>query len=416
MTTRSGSTKWRMLGLSYLALIATFIPYIGWTPKIPEIIDELSISYTEAGLLGSVTALVGGLVLPFGGLLVDRWGAKNIILLGLVAVIIGQFGFAYAPEYSWMIVARALTGLGVGLLFVGPYTMAVHWFEQSGKNGVALGTMFTSDGVGTVISLYLFALVLTAWGWRNGSAIGGIALIAVFVIVALFLKNEPGHSPQRTTEHKPALSLKESLRPIADRNVLVAAAFFIGEWGLYALVASWMPTVLIEDAGWEPALAGLLSSLYVLAGVVTSIYFGLLSDKLGERKKIVVLAGFSMTVFVAALTIAMAAGNYTLVAICLPLIGLGVYTGMPVSLALATESAGSQHAGVVNGFILGIGFIFGGFVYPYILGYIKDTTGEFVVGFIGVTVATFLLCFIVALFGRDRKHTEPTSAQEAANT
>lgn len=66
--------------------------------------------------------------------------------------------------------------------------------------------------------------------------------------------------------------------------------------------------------------------------------------------------------------------------------------------------------------MLGTGFIVGGFVYPYVLGAIKDTTGSFVTGFFGVTVATLILCFLPALFGRDQRSGEPSevSASEAA--
>ncbi|WP_053385588.1 MFS transporter [Leucobacter japonicus] len=401
MNANTSSTKWVMLGLSYLVLIACFIPYIGWSVALLDISEEFSLSATQAGLLGSITALVGGLILPFAGVIGDRWGIKRIILVGIVASLIGQLLFSWAPDYTLLMLGRAVSGIGVGLLFVGPYTMAVNWFERERKSGIALGVMFTSDGIGSAFALYAFAIVLVALGWRTGSAVGGAFLVAIFIIAALFLKDAPKPEPAAvadTTEPDSGRSLASWL---FSRNVLVAAAFFIGEWGIFAVVAVWMPTILIEGAGWDATLAGLFSSLYVVIGMITSIGFGLVSDRLGRRKGLIVIAGIAMTVFMGVLTLGLSSGNYVLVALCLPLVGLGVYTGMPLALALAAESVPTRMAGAVNGFVLGIGFIVGGFVYPYFIGVVKDATGDYTVGFIAMVVATLVLNFVIALFAKD---------------
>lgn len=415
MQTTSPTTKWVMLGLSYLVLIACFVPYIGWSISLLDISKEFSLSATQAGLLGSITALVGGLILPFAGVIGDRIGIKKIILIGIVASLVGQLMFAWAPDYALLMVGRAITGLGVGLLFVGPYTMAINWFERERRSGVALGIMFTSDGIGTAFALYAFAIVLVAFGWRTGSVIGGVLLAAVFVISVVFLKDAPRDAHADDALPEAAVDGRSTARWLFTRNVLVAAAFFIGEWGIFAVVAVWMPTILIEDAGWDPALAGLFASLYVLVGIAPSIVFGLISDKLGRRKALIVAAGLAMTLFMGALTASLASGNYALVALCLPLVGLGVYTGMPLALALAAESVPARMTGAVNGFVLGIGFILGGFVYPYVIGAVKDATGEYTVGFIAMTVATCVLNLVVALLAKDvRRAPQQVSLPQAA--
>lgn len=410
--------KWKMLWLSYLALIACFIPYIGYSTQITQIMEDTSISYSETGLLASVTALVGGLILPFVGILLDKWGARNIILWGLLISAIGQIMFAYMSGFPSLVFARGVIGLGVGLLFVGPYSMAAQWFEKSNGMGSAMGVMFTSDGIGTVFSLYLFSFVLTAIGWKNGSAIGGIFLIVVLFISFFLLKNPP-HVQNREISSQPSgekSSFRGYLKVIGDRNVLMATAFFIGEWGLYAVMAYWVPTILIEEAGWSEGLAGFLTSLYVLVGIVPSIFFGLISDRMGKRKPFIILAGLLMTLSLTVLTIGIANNQYDLVAWMMPVVGLGVYTGMPVALASALESAGTRHVATANGFILGIGFLVGGFAYPFIMGYIKDSTGAYTIGFIGAIAATFILNFVAAFLAKDSKKGESIKTSTDVST
>ncbi|MGO3151491.1 MAG: MFS transporter [Galactobacter sp.] len=413
MNTTKPATKWVMLGLSYLVLIACFIPYIGWTPALIEISDELGLSGAESGLLSSITALVGGLILPFAGPIGDRYGTKKIILVGIAASIVGQLLFSYAPDYALALIARGISGIGVGLLFVGPYTMAVNWFEREKKNGIALGIMFTSDGVGSAFALYLFAMFLVAFGWRTGNMIGGVFLVVVFIVAAFFLKDVPKQRGETSVVIDAEGRHRSLMSWLFSRNVMVAAAFFIGEWGIFAVVAVWMPTILIENAGWSVTMAGLFSSLYVLIGMITSIGFGLVSDRLGKRRGLIVVAGVAMTLFMALLTTALAADNYVLVAVCLPLVGLGVYTGMPLALALATESVPVRLAGSVNGFVLGIGFIVGGFAYPYLMGFVKDSTGNYTLGFIAMTVATGVLNLLCALFAKDARRAESSSSSSS---
>ncbi|WP_240374138.1 MFS transporter [Bacillus piscicola] len=413
----SPKTKWFMLALSYIALVACFIPYIGYSTKLPQIMEATSINYASAGLLASVTALVGGLILPFVGVLVDRWGAKNIIILGLLVSAVGQLLFAYIPDYSMMVFSRGLIGLGVGLLFVGPYTMAAKWFEKEDGIGSAMGVMFSSDGIGTVFALYLFSFLLTGLGWQHGSAIGGIFLLGILVLTVFFLK-EPPHFEQekqeRLTNPDEKFTVKDYLHVIGNKNVIVATAFFVGEWGLYAVIAYWIPTILMEGAGWSEGLTGFLASLYVLIGVVPSIVFGLMSDKMGKRKPFIVSAGLWMTIMLIALTIALVNNRFDLVAWIMPLVGIGVYTGMPVALALAAESVGSKYVATANGFILGTGFLLGGFLYPFIMGYIKDITGTYTVGFIGAIAATFLLNFLIGFLGKDMKKRTGNDQDEVA--
>ena len=401
MNPNNPTTKWVMLGLAYLVLVACFIPYIGWSVALLDILADFDLSNAQAGLLGSITALIGGLVLPFAGVIGDRIGTKKIILIGIVAAIVGQLLFAYAPDYGMLMVGRAVSGLGVGLLFVGPYTMAVNWFQRERRSGIALGIMFTSDGIGSYLSLYAFAIILTAYGWRTGSTIGTVFLVAILIISAIFLKDAP--QAEVTEEIAIETSGRSTVSWLMNRNVIAAALFFIGEWGIFAIVAVWMPTILIEKAAWDPALAGLLSSLYVVFGILPSIIFGQISDRMRRRKPLIISAGLLMTVALGLLTLFLSTGNYALVAVLLPVIGLGVYTGMPVAMALATDSVPPNKAGAVNGFVLGIGFIVGGFVYPWVMGMVRDSTGDYTAGFVAMIIATLLLNFLCPFMLKDTR-------------
>ena len=151
------------------------------------------------------------------------------------------------------------------------------------------------------------------------------------------------------------------------------------------------------------SLAGFLTSLFSIAGMAAAFGAPLIAEKLGSKKPVILVAGVLTAVAIAGLTAFLASGNYVWVAICIPLMGLGVYGGEPLTLAEAVESVSAKHAGIVTGVILGVPWIVSGFAYPYILGAIKDGTGSFVNGFIALTIATVVLCAISPLFIKDTK-------------
>lgn len=399
--------RWAMLLISFSALIGVFIPYVGQSTQLASIIEDLGISHTQAGLFGSVTALLGGIVLPFAGVLVEKWGAKKIIIIGLIISIISQIMFAYMPTYSLMVLAKAIGGIGVGLLFVGPYTLAVQWFEDIGNNGLALGVMFSSDGVGTAFAVYLYAYVFLIMDWRNGMAVGGLFLFLI-LLITIFLLKEPSNFQRDNKESYSSgssdkVGFNDYIKVLTTKNALVAVSFFVAEWGIYAVVGNWAPTIFIEGAGWSESLAGFMTSLYALIGIIPAIIFGFISDKLGKRKPFFVIAALWMTLSVTLTAIALANEAFIATAIFMMFIGVGVYTGMPIILALATETVGSRRIGLLNGIVLGTGFLVGGFVYPAVIGYVKDITGAYNKGFIGIAIATFILAFLVSLFAEDVK-------------
>ncbi|KGU83206.1 MFS transporter [Pseudomonas mediterranea] len=394
--------KWLALCLCFLATVAIFIPYVGYSTQIVTMMTDLNMTYTMVGTLASASAVAGGIILPFAGILVDRWGAKKITVLGLLISAIGQVAFAYVPSFEAMLMSRIFLGAGIPLLFIGPYTLALRWFEQSGKTGVAMGAMLATDGIGTLLALYAYSHLLNAYGWRDGSALGAIALV-VTMLVSLFFLKEPRHfaTPATQAEIGKSSVIRDFMAALIHRNVLVAAVFLVGVWGSYAVAIYWVPTILMEENGWSESDAGLIGALYPLVGMICAVTFGLMSDRLGRRKPLMLISGVGMTVAFFGCAAALSMKNYPLLAGMLPISGLFAYGGIPLAYCLAADSVGIKLAATANGIIMSLGFLLGGVVYPMVLGVIKDVTGQYTDGFIAASVSLVVLNIVAILFARE---------------
>jgi sugar phosphate permease len=401
------NNRWTQLSVAYLALVGAFLPYVGWSPSLGAISKDLGLSYSQAGGISSVTGLVAGLMILVGGVLAARWGSKNVIVAGLTAGVIAQVLFAMSNGFELVATARIFAGLAVGFLWVATYTMAVGWFRDSKQTGRAVGVMMSGDGVGAVLSLFVFSAILAAFGWRMGLGVQAVCLGAVLVVVLVVSKNPPsaGDGPDRlddpTTDRLAARPEESPVRSVVNRNVLCATVFWMGGVGLFSTIASWMPTILVENAGFSESMAGLVTSLFSIAGMAAAFGGPIIAERLGSKKRVILMGGIATSLAVAVMTLCVAADNYILVALCIPLLGLGVYAGEPLILAEAVDSVRREHSGVVNGAVLGVPWIVSGFAYPYVLGLVKDATGGFTGGFVAVSVSTIFLCAISPLFIRE---------------
>lgn len=415
----TSASKWIALFISFLTTVIMFISYVGYTPLVPEIMDDLQIGYTEAGWLASISTISGGITVLFAGATIDRFGPKLVILVGLGILVVGQVATALAATFGLLLFARAILGLGIALLLVAPYTMAMRWFESSNGLGLAMGVMLSTDGIGAAFGLYLWASGTASLGWRTQAWVGALVIALTVALVAFLLRE----SPHSGTAKGQALSLRNVFQDypkvLRNRNVWSAAIFLSGIWGSYSIAVFWMPTILIEEAGWSESLSGFVSSLYALAGIVTGIIFGLISDRMGKRRPFILISGVATTVAFVVVAITLQSTEFFLFALMMPIAGLFAYIGLPLSYVLAADSVGIRSAATANGIALGIGFLVGATLFPLLLGAIKDTTGSYTLGFI-LVAASQLLCNVVApwFLARDARQprTDAKSPSALADT
>jgi sugar phosphate permease len=394
---------WTALVLSFFAALAIFIPYVGYSTQIPAMMHDLHIDYASIGLVESISALTGGLCVYFSGFVIDRFGAKLTCVVALILSAFGQIAFAYAPSFPAMLAVRAFQGAIIPLLFVGPYNIALRWAEESNRMGIFMGVMLSTDGVGSFLAAYVYSLVLAHYGWRVGSLYGAGLLLVAASILAILLREAAHNAASSDSEPEPLSSaVKNYLSILLDPKVIVASLYLSGAGGLYTVSIYWVPTLLLE-AGWSEASAGLIGSLFPIAGIISSVIFGMLSDHMGHRRLLVAIGGLGTVVATVGATIAVGIHNYLLLAISLPVSGLFAYGGVPLGYVMAADSVGIRRAALSTGCIMGTGFLLGGMLYPFALGYIRELTGLYTLGFAAASVSLIAAMVMPALFITDKK-------------
>jgi cyanate permease len=159
----------------------------------------------------SVFNILGALWLPGTGMLIDRFGAKRVIvvstlLYGLVLCSALWMGAGLWQLYLWFSVLGIAMASGPSPV---PYGVVIsHWFDR--HRGLALGLSMMGIGLGAVLVPILTQRLIALFGWRIMFAIFGAAILLVpLPVVAALLQNDPAQRGLRPDgdEQTPAFPL-----------------------------------------------------------------------------------------------------------------------------------------------------------------------------------------------------------------
>lgn len=215
-----------------------------------------------------------GMQIPVG-LLVDRWGTKKVLLLGIVLFTAGQFGFALSESYAAALACRALLGCGDAMTFISVLRLGGRWFPA--KRGPLVAQLAGLVGMaGNLVTTLVLARVLSAFGWTStfaGSAAGGLL---VLVLVLLFLKDHPeGHAPAPVTHAGAApvrRQIAEAWREPGTR--LGMWVHFTTQFPAMVFLLLWGMPFLVEAQGFSRGHAGELLTLVVVVNMVVGLVYG----------------------------------------------------------------------------------------------------------------------------------------------
>jgi MFS family permease len=224
-----------------------------------------------------------------GGLLVDRLGARAVLVLASTLLAAGQLVLAFAPSLPVAVLARLLVGAGDGVILVAVLALVPRWFEA---RRVPLATQLTTifSQVGQILSAVPFVALLHSAGWSPafGTAAAASAIAAGLALAVV--RNAPGGA------WRPAPSL--SLREIGGQLGAVwrrpgTRLGFFGHMGtqfsMMVFCLLWGVPYLVTAQGLSPGSAGALISLFVVATIVIGPVVGLLTMRHPLRRSWLVL-------------------------------------------------------------------------------------------------------------------------------
>lgn len=365
----------RIIVGGFLALAALNLMNSAYSNVLETIKAEMGLSYTQSGALMSAY-FVGYMLgqIPWG-MLADSRGSRPTITLSVIGVSASTMLFGLSRTVAFAMASRFLSGLLGAGIFVPSVRLVSAWFNSE-ERGTALGVLNIGGSVGLVAASWAVPLISLDAGWRLTIRSAGAIGVAAGAAVWLLLRD-------RDDPNNRGLNL--SSLPFRDRDFwLLAFTQFIRLGSYYTLIA-WLPLVLKEEYGLSIVATSGALSLFNLAGMLANPLGGVVSDRVGKRS--VLMTSFALL----GLDVLFFAGRLTGLWVYLAVLVLGWFINFVrspsftiISDVFGTEAAGSI-SGVHNTFAS-----LGALVLPYTLGFIKDYTLSYRLGWLSVSVFMFI--------------------------
>lgn len=357
----SQNYKWFILFASFLAFVAFAFNFQLTPPLIPSIIEEFGISHTQAGLLMSIVLLPGIFFSLPAGLVVEKFGIKNIGFLALTFIVLGSFLTVSSTSFLMMLTGRFI--LGVGGSFIIPTTGAMisHWFSRE-ELGKAMGIYGINMPFATILAFPIGGFFSNTMNWRFPFYIGlGLGLITIIVFLIL--------AKVKIIAFKKEKNIKEALRNFEIWKVGILWLFF----NAAALsFTTWAPKLFETYKGMSTVEASFLASILMIAAIIFVPIFGWLSDKSGKRKLFTILGSFTMMLSF----IAIAFSENLALSISIIVLGIAAAMIPPIASTLPAEILGPNLASVGFG-ITGICMNIGVVVTQPLIGFILDISESY---------------------------------------
>ncbi|MGH8940669.1 MAG: MFS transporter, partial [Actinomycetes bacterium] len=212
-------------------------------------------------------AIYAGMQVPVG-LILDRFGSRRVMLVGLATLTLAQTGFALAETYPQALVARAFVGVGDAMTFVYVLRLVNTWFVS---RRIPLVTQLTGvlGQLGAIIAAVPMTVALRELGWTQSyllAAAAGVPLMVALVIVV-------HDSPDRRSLSGPALSWATVRTSLGDAwehpgTRLGFWTHFTTQFSATTLGLLWGFPYFVQGEDRSAAAAGALLTLLVIAVMI----------------------------------------------------------------------------------------------------------------------------------------------------
>ena len=367
----TAAAAWLVLAVLLAFSIAAPLNQFKVPPIMPLLMESLGFSVSGAGLLMSVYAVTGLILALPAGLIYQKAGYRATGILAGGSILLGSALGALSSGTGMLLASRVIEGIGTSFMAVLAPAIIAQWFSER-QRGTAMGIWAAWVPVGTAAMLLVAPSLAQSSDWRAVWWLGAAYALAATLLYLAFVRPAP-----RAEMESDAVSAEEpapvvtSAQVMRNRDIwLLAAAFGAFNAAVIGL-STYLPTFLTSQRGLPLTQAALLSSIVTLITIVSAPAGGVLSDRIGSRKR-PFLVGFILSIVLLPLV-----GAVNITGLIVLVIVQGLVLGLiPTNIfAAAVEAAGDERQGGAAMAVIMVGQNAGMLIGPIIVGALAESVG-----------------------------------------
>ena len=415
---------WRLIPVMALLYLVNYIDRVNAGFAALTMNKDLGFSSSVFGF-GAGVFFAGYLLFQIpSNMIVERVGAA--VSVSVMMLIWGVLSAATALIHTPLefYVLRFVLGIAEAGFFPGMIFYLTLWFPKRQRAlftagftcAIPLSGIVGGPVSGIILQQMDGVLGLQNWQWLF--LVEGLpACILAFAVLKL-LPNGPNQASWLSEDEKKTIAAglasetaaekSDISTALSDARVLAIAFAGLGRGAALYGATLWMP-LIVQAMGFSNLLVGFIVPIPYLASVIAIIYWGYSSDRSGDR-----VWHVALPTLLAAFGFAGAAifTDNALVLVCLTLAMVGLLSAASPHFVLASSFLrGSAAAGSIA--LLNSGTSLGGFVGPYLVGVLKDQTGNYALAMAALAFGLLVSAVVIIGVGRMLRPAEFATAKRA---
>jgi MFS family permease len=382
---------------------------------------EFGWSRTAIASAASLNLLLLGLFAPIGGWLIDRIGARRVILGCLTTIAAGLIGTVFVQElWQLIILWGVVLGVATGVTPALGASIASRWFVH--RRGLAIGIMTNANAAGQVVYLPLLMAIIVGAGWRSALVAMAAASVALIPAIWLWMRDnpaevglEPYQSKALAAMEKGRVYARGDIRPMSISGIsevfktstfwILGGCFFICGVTANGLIGTHLIPHAIER-GIPQLTAATAVGIMGGASFIGTTFSGWLVDRIDPRKVLSVVYGLRGS----SLFILPFVNEPTALFVFAVIYGLDWYASGPATTTIIARTFGAERVGRIFGLV----FVFhqlGGASAAILGGWVRVHFGDYQIAFlVGGCLGLIAACLALTV----RSTARPAAAVPAA--
>ena len=345
-------TRWRpwlIVGLSFLALALAYSARAAFGLVMPIWEQEFGWSRSFTSGTAAAALLMMAILAPLGGRLVDRQGARAVILIGLGALAAGCFLIA-ATSHPWafFLAFGGVAAVGFGLVATHVVSTAVEQ-EFEANRGLATGIATSGSTGGQFLIVPLLAVLMTSYSWRWAFVALGVATVIMMIGITRWFPKGKSRDQQNSKRESPETSFIQDTQAIVQMpafQILFWSYFICGYTTSGVIETHFLPYASFR--GFAPIPSATAYGLLSAINLVGMIFAGWLTDRMNRP---LLLGGIYVIRGLTFILLLYVGANLETLFLFAVLFGLVDYATVPVTASLVASHIGLRVMGLAFGLI-----------------------------------------------------------------
>ncbi|MFC6334971.1 MFS transporter [Paenibacillus septentrionalis] len=396
----------KILWLGCLSYLVIGIAHIIGGSILEQLISHYELSYSDGGqwIMNQFLGFLVGVLL--GPSLSTRLGKRVTIVIAFGALTLAEAVYSMLPPWELMLIVAPLAGFGFGMIESVIGALIIDLFK--GQTATAMSRIETFFGLGALFIPLTAAILIRYQLWELSfpilTAISGLTLL-LWLSLSFGKEIDEGISQPSKQERQ-----EKPIKPKYQKRALpflgLSMIFFFLYVGVEMSVSNYLPSIMIERSGLSESSAASMLSLFWACMVLGRLFCGILADRYGYVKYLVVSMIVAVLAFIGMVLSTQSTMQFVMIAVG----GLG-FSGVFGIVLVYVNACLQGMTDRTTSLLVACGGI-GGALFPKLTGWAMDhynaaTTITIVAVLVGIML-TFMI--VMMLVGRNRNLQEQLPA------